>query len=116
MGKKLIAIFTLLISLMEMPSCSFTGLSAQNLMSPPKANADQQSIYRLLQGSGTDVTFIYPKNGEYRSAIIMRDFTGDGVEDAIGFQTMEDGSAQVQFLMKDQAGWHTAAAFSRQVS
>ena len=51
---------------------------AQALMSPPKSNIDQQSIHKLLQGSRQDITFIYPKSGEYRSAIIMRDFTGDG--------------------------------------
>ena len=43
-------------------------------MAPPKANADQQAIYRLMQGAQTDVTFIYPRSGDYRSAIIMRDF------------------------------------------
>lgn len=109
--KKLAVLMALMVLLAEFPSCSFTGLSAQNLMSPPKANADQQSIYRLLQGSQTDVTFIYPKNGEYRSAIIMRDFTGNGTEDAIGFHAIEDGGVEVQFLMKSQGEWRTAAAF-----
>ncbi|RKJ41681.1 hypothetical protein D7X94_02380 [Acutalibacter sp. 1XD8-33] len=109
--KKLALLMALVMLLAEFPSCSFTGLSAQNLMSPPKTNADQQSIYRLLQGSQNDVTFIYPKNGEYRSAIIMRDFTGDGTEDAIGFHEVEDGGVEVQFLTKSQGEWQTAAAF-----
>ncbi len=108
-------IFLLLVPFllfMELPSCSFTGLSAQNLMSPPKSNADQQAIYRLMQGSQTDVTFIYPRNGEYRSAIIMRDFTGDGIEDAIGFHAVEDSGVEVQFLRKEGQEWTTAAAFT----
>ena len=109
--KKIAAVLALAMALAELPSCSFTGLSAQNLMSPPKANADQQAIYRLLQGTQTDVTFVYPKNGEYRSAIIMRDFTGDGVEDAIGFHTMEDGGVEVQFLTKARGEWETASTF-----
>ena len=98
--KRLAVLFALIMTLIELPGCSFTGLSAQNLMSPPKTNADQQAIYQLMQGAKTDVTFIYPRSGEYRSAIIMRDFTGDGVEDAIGFHSLEDGGVEVIFLMK----------------
>ncbi len=109
--KRIAVLLALVMALMELPSCSFTGLSAQNLMSPPKANGDQQAIYRLMQGSQNDVTFIYPKNGEYRSAIIMRDFTGDGVEDAIGFHSVEDGGVEVQFLTKAGGEWRTASAF-----
>ena len=45
------------------PGCSFSGLDAQNLMAPPKSNADQQSIHQLLQGDKTELTLVYPKNG-----------------------------------------------------
>ena len=98
--KRIAVLFALFFLLTELPSCSFTGISAPNLISPPKANADQQSIYSLLLGSQSELTFIYPKNGEYRSAIIMCDFTGDGVEDAIGFHATEDGGSQVQLDRK----------------
>lgn len=114
---KLTALLLALLLLLALPGCSFTGLSPQNLMSPPKANADQQSIYRLLQGTQTDVTFIYPRNGEYRSAIIMQDFTGNGTEDAIGFRLAEDGGVEVQFLMKLESGeWGAAAAFQNRAT
>ena len=114
MPKKLVLLLALLMLLTEIPSCSFTGLSPQNLMSPPKANADQQSIYRLLQGAQADVTFVYPRNGEYLSAITMHDFTGDGVEDAIGFHLVEDGGVggiEVQFLTKENGVWRTLSSF-----
>lgn len=92
--------------------CSFAPFNAKNLMAPPKANADQQAIHRLLQGSMNDITFIYPKNGEYRSAIIMADFTGDGKEDALGFYSLGDaGGVEVQFLEKTEGEWRTAASF-----
>lgn len=92
--------------------CSFTGLDAKNLMSPPKANADQQSIHKLLQGNKADLTFIYPKSGDYRSAIIMQDFTGDGVKDAIGFYSPDERkSVEVKFLVKEDGEWKTAATF-----
>lgn len=91
--------------------CSFSGLDTQNLMSPPKANADQQSIQKLLQGVRPDLKFVYPKSGEYRSAIIMQDFTGDGVKDAIGFYALEEKGVEVQFLVKSAGEWKTAATF-----
>ena len=46
--KRLAVLFALIMTLIELPGCSFTGLSAQNLMSPPKTNADQQAIYQLM--------------------------------------------------------------------
>lgn len=92
--------------------CSFAATDPKNLMAPPKANADQQAIHKLLQGSQPDITFIYPKSGEYRSAVIMRDFTGDGEKDAIGFYSLEElGGVEVQFLIQSGEGWRTAASF-----
>ena len=92
--------------------CSFSVLDAQNLMSPPRANLEQQGIYELLQGDGQELTFVYPKRGEHRSAIIMRDWTGDGVEDAIGFVSPEGGGVEVSFLEKGKSAWRIAASFS----
>ena len=92
--------------------CSFSVLDAQNLMSPPRANLEQQGIYELLQGDGQELTFVYPKRGEHRSAIIMRDWTGDGVEDAIGFVSPEGGGVEVSFLEKGESAWRIAASFS----
>ncbi len=111
--KKMFALFPALALLAVcLSGCSFAGFSVQNLMSPPKTNTDQQAIYRLLQGSQPELTFIYPRSGAYRSAIIMADFTGDGVEDAIGFHVLEDNTAQVQFLVKEEGVWKTAGSFA----
>lgn len=88
-------------------SCTFGSLDPQGLMAAPTTNADQQAIYKLLQGNRSEITFAFPKNGDYRSAITMVDFTGDGLEDAIGFSLSENGSAEVQFLTKDTGQWIT---------
>ena len=114
--KRLALLLALAAALSGLPGCSFTGISAQNLISPPAATADQQSIYRLLQGTQTEITLIYPKSGEHRSAIIMCDFTGDGVEDAIGFHATADGGSQVQFLTKSGGEWAVAALFRNPAS
>lgn len=100
------------VLLLSLGGCSFAAFDAKTLMAPPKANEDQQAIYKLLQGNLPDVTFVYPKTGDYRSAIVMEDFTGDGAEDAIGFTSLGDtGGVQVQFLVKQDGKWETAAAF-----
>ncbi|MGI6255726.1 MAG: FG-GAP repeat domain-containing protein [Acutalibacter sp.] len=90
--------------------CSFAGLDPKNLMSPPRANLEQQGIYELLQEDRQELTFVYPKRGEYRSAIIMRDWSGDGVNDAIGF-ILDERGVEVYFLEKSQDSWRTAASF-----
>jgi len=94
--------------------CSLASFDTKNLMAPPKANQDQQAIQALLQGNRLDITLVYPQSGEYRSAIIMHDFTGDGEEDAIGFYSTENtgaGGVEVQFLSKTEEGWESTAVF-----
>ena len=112
MRRKLSAFLAMLLSICLLSGCSVTGVDAQTLMSPPNANADQQEIRRLMQGDSADVTFAYPKNGEYRSAVIMQDFTGDGNDDAVGFVLMDTGGVEVKFFSKNQGGiWRVAASF-----
>lgn len=96
--------------LLTQTGCSFSGLDPQNLMSPPRANLEQQGIYQLLQEDRQELNFVYPKRGDYRSAIIMQDWTGDGVSDAVGFVALDKG-VEVYFLEKRQDGWRTAASF-----
>lgn len=101
-----------LACLLILSGCSVAAFDAKTLMSPPKANEDQQAIHKLLQGGQSDVTFVYPQNGDHRSAVVMHDFTGDGVEDAIGFTQLEaGGGVQVRFLTKQEGAWVSVAAF-----
>ena len=112
MAKRWLCLLLAAALVLMLGGCSFAAFDAKTLMAPPKANEDQQAIYKLLRGNLPDVTFLYPKTGEYRSAIVMQDFTGDGVEDAIGFTSLGDtGGARVQFLVKQDGKWETAAAF-----
>lgn len=96
---------------LALSGCSFAPFDASNLMSPPKVNEDQQAIYALLQGERQEIQFVYPKSGQYRSAILMEDLTGDGEEEVIGFTALEDGGVQVQFLTKREGRWESLAAF-----
>jgi len=109
--KKFLAILLSILFILPLTGCSVMGLDTRALLSPPKANADQQEIHKLLQGDDTDFNFIYPRNGDYRSAVIMQDFTGDGVQDAVGFYELEEGGIEVQFIIHRKTGWETAAKY-----
>ncbi len=100
-----------LLVCLALSGCSFSGFQAQNLMSPPRANLDQQGIYELLQEDRQELNFVYPKRGEHRSAIIMRDWTGDGEQDAVGFVALDEGGAEAYFLTKEEGRWRCAASF-----
>ena len=105
MKKRIVILGASLWLCLFLSGCSLASFDTKNLMAPPKANQDQQAIQALLQGNRLDITLVYPQSGEYRSAIIMHDFTGDGEEDAIGFYSTENtgaGGVEVQFLSKTE--------------
>lgn len=112
MKKKFLAILLSMLFILPLTGCSVMGLDTRALLSPPKANEDQQEIHKLLQGDDTDFNFVYPKNGDYRSAVIMQDFTGDGIQDAIGFYELGEGGLEVQFIIHTDSGWETVNKFT----
>ena len=114
MTRKIAAVLLSLCLLLTCSGCSFASFDTKNLMAPPKVNEDQQAIQELLQGGRQDIAFVYPQSGDYRSAVTMVDFTGDGVKDAIGFYSSDavnSGGVEVQFLVKTETGWESAATF-----
>ena len=115
MLKRIAALLAGLTLLSALAACGeITGLDAPALMSPPKTTADRQAIYSLLCGEENDVTLVYPKNGDYRSAIISRDLDGDGVSEVVGFCAAGDtGGIRLQFMAEDEAGaWRSLAQFT----
>ena len=115
MLKRIAALLAGLTLLSALAACGeITGLDAPALMSPPKTTADRQASYSLLCGEENDVTLVYPKNGDYRSAIISRDLDGDGVSEVVGFCAAGDtGGIRLQFMAEDEAGaWRSLAQFT----
>lgn len=112
---KLTALLLMLVMIAALSGCAeITGLNAQALMSPPKTTADRAALYALICGGRTDVTMVYPKNGEHRSAIISRDLNGDGFLEAISFcVNSEAGGIRLQFFSKDEDGnWFSLEHFT----
>ena len=114
MNKKFVALILATIILLSLSGCSISVINAQGLMNAPKADGDQQAIYDLMRGNNDDINFFYPKTGDYRSAIIMEDFTGDSADDAIGFSGIQGKSGiRLQFLKKDSDGqWDIISTFT----
>ena len=112
--KKTISLFLLFVLAVSLSGCAdLIGLEAQSLMSPPKSTADREAIYALMRGEQTDVTLVFPKNGDYRSAIISRDLDGDGSLEVVSFCANSDaGGIRIQFFSKDEnKTWYSMAQF-----
>lgn len=112
--KILAAVLAVLLALSFSGCSELTGLDAQTLMSPPKTTADREAIYSLMCGSAGDVTLIYPKYGDYRSAIISRDLDGCGTSEILGFCANGDtGGTRLEIFKKNEDGeWSSMARFT----
>ncbi len=103
----LIALCCLLVA--QLTGCSIFGGDTQNLMRPPKATAAKAAVRQDIEKTvGSSVTYKYPQNGEYRSAVIMHDITGDGEDEAIAFyatpSTVQNTTTGITMLVMDQNG------------
>ncbi len=93
-------------------SCTYMGIDPQTLMSPPKSSEDQQAIHDLMISENESLDFIYPKRGDYRSAIIMQDFNNDGNDDAMGFYENPEGGIMLKFMTKENGEWSIVSIFA----
>ena len=113
-GYRAVACGILALVLMWMLSgCSVIGLDSKALMSPPREAGDRGEIHDLLISKNGNVTFRYPQKGDYRSAIIMKDLTGDREDDAIALYESEDGSGStVSFISRQDGEWSIIRSFT----
>ena len=81
--------------------CDGTDLGTDNLIRPPKTVGDEAEIEQLIADTaGSGYTLKYPKSGNYRSAIVMKDLDFDGTDEAIAFyRTPNENKAEVHMLV-----------------
>lgn len=94
--------------------CNIADLSFEESLRPPRTMGDEAEIEKLIsKTAGSNYTLKYPKSGSYRSAIIMNDLNGDGVDEAIAFFKGKDETAGVHMLlMYNQDGeWKTSGDY-----
>lgn len=77
----------LLIIMLFLSSCSYSQLNIENIMKPPNLTPEQTEIYKQLSTSidYKKIVLVPPKNGEYKSAIIIKNIDNEKSEEAIVF-------------------------------
>ncbi len=84
------------LSAFLLSSCGLTG-SVESLLMPPIVSEDQEAVYdALMDDTGRNITLVYPRTGDYRSAFIFRDLDGDGTDEAVAFYRSEGESSNVR--------------------
>ena len=67
--------------------CSvFNVFSVDSLIKAPRLTGDNAEIQKAFESAvGSEVSLVRPVAGEYRSAYVLHDYDGDGVNEAIVF-------------------------------
>lgn len=100
------------IFLSSASGCNLTDFGSDSLLRPPKATGDEAEIEQLIADTANEkYTLKYPKSGNYRSAIIMKDLDGDENEEAIAFFRKGDDVTRVHMLVmySDKGEWKLSA-------
>lgn len=88
------------ISALMLTGCSIADLGTDNLLRPPKTMGDEAAIEQLIADTTNGkYTLKYPKNGSYKSAIIMKDLDGDDTAEAIAFCKEGDSVTGIHMLV-----------------
>ncbi len=115
MLKRVVALCALLSLLLSFCGCSFVQIDVDGRLRAPHAAGEQNAIQTALEqhiladkeeSSGTYV-LKYPKMGDYRSAFVMKDMTGDKTEDALAFYALQPEGAKthIALLTKQDGVW-----------
>ena len=86
--------------LLSANGCSFLELGLDDALRPPKTMGDEAEIEKLISESAKGSYILkYPKNGNYRSAIITQDLDGDDTAEAIAFFRGKDEATRLHMLV-----------------
>ena len=108
----------LICSAAVMLSGCVIGNSVESLLSPPEMSAEQRDIYdALVSVTGRNITLQYPKNGTYRSAIVMENIDADSEKESIVFYLASDedknkGGLRINILDTINGKWQSVCDFS----
>lgn len=94
--------------------CSFSDLSFDGMLRPPRTMGDEAEIEKLISDTAANgYTLKYPKSGSHRSAIIMNDLDGDDVEEAIAFFRSKDDVTGIHMLImcEKESVWEISGDF-----
>ena len=114
-GKKIACVLASAIMLAFMTACSFNLLDNSDVMRPPRATGSKAEIQDCIEKqAGGAYTLKYARTGEYRTAIIMKDLTGDGEEESVALYCGSDKTSGINVSIMDEinGSWQTVATFT----
>lgn len=86
--------------------------ASEDLLIPPRPQGELSEIQeRLRESFGSSIKLKYPTDGDYRSAIISYDLTGNGVNDAIAFYSTESdniSAMHISVVTKRDGKWEAS--------
>lgn len=83
--------------------CDLAFSTVENLIQPPKLSEEQNRIDAALRESvGDNISLVYPKTGDYKSAFIVENIDGEETSEAIVFYKENSGSGTVRMNILDQ--------------
>ena len=112
--KRLFCFLVILITAMLLCGCSFKIMSVTEVMRPPSVTGRKSGIHECISESVGKYTLKYPKSGEYRTAIIMKDLDFDGTEECVALYKPQGAASGicVSILSAEADEWKTEASFS----
>ncbi len=85
--------------------------SVENMLTPPKLNAEQNEIYgALINSVGQNVKLKYPRSGDYRSAFVLYNLDDEPDDEAMVFYESSnvqsgESSLRLKFFDKHDGKW-----------
>ena len=104
----------LALSVLLLCGCSFNAMSVADVMRPPSVTGNKAGIHECLNESTGGYTLKYPKSGEYRTAIIMKDLNFDGTEECVALYKPQNTASGicVSILSLDSDKWKIDSSFT----
>ncbi len=117
--KKIISAVVAMIACFALAGCSITeDLGTDGLLKAPMMTEQQQKIHEALTNvTGNEIVLKYPKNGDNRSAFVIKNIDDEPTEEAIVFYQhttvdKDGGTVHVNILDQDSSGqWRSAIDF-----
>lgn len=112
MKPKILLLIPMCLLCMALCGCSMNA-SMENLLAPPKLSEEQNEIYQeLINSVGKNIKLKYPRNGDYRSAFVIKNIDEEPGDEALVFYESKDirsgdSALRMKFLDKSSGKWGT---------
>lgn len=90
MIRKLLAVVLSVFICLSLCSCALFSADTEELIAPPQLSGDMLPIKAALEKSAPKGFVLkYPSEGEKRSAVVLEDINGDGLNEALAFYSTD---------------------------